>query len=204
MKEHDIQKALWKKYDHHKYRFLNTYFFGSEQDYLTFLQGGYCWELEIKTSRSDFRADFKKKKHKLYSKILDNVKFKCIAVRNIWIEKEIEFDPSNETHRQRTRYIRNERTEVTEQWSRSDIQFQKVSEIDSPNRFYYAVPLGLVKASEVPVYAGLIYVTETGKVIVEKKAPLLHKEKIDHKRSFNTVYWKYHHVQWTVLFGKDY
>ena len=47
-----------------------------------------------------------------------------------------------------------------------------------PNYFYYAVPAGLIKAEEVPDYAGLIYVRPWG-VYVEKEAKKLHADKLD-------------------------
>ena len=48
-----------------------------------------------------------------------------------------------------------------------------------PNRFFYAVPEGLVQPEEVPEYAGLIWVTEWFSVqTVKKIAPQLHRTKI--------------------------
>lgn len=48
-----------------------------------------------------------------------------------------------------------------------------------PNRFFYAVPEGLVQPEEVPEYAGLIWVTEWFSVqTVKKIAPQLHRHKI--------------------------
>lgn len=48
-----------------------------------------------------------------------------------------------------------------------------------PNRFFYAVPEGLVQPEEVPEYAGLIWVTEWFSVqTVIKIAPQLHRTKI--------------------------
>lgn len=46
-----------------------------------------------------------------------------------------------------------------------------------PNYFFYAVPEGLVRPEEVPLYAGLVWVDRWASVV--KKAPLLHKDKID-------------------------
>ena len=47
-----------------------------------------------------------------------------------------------------------------------------------PHYFYYVVPKDLISVDEVPEYAGLIYVRESGfPYEVVKKAPLLHKEK---------------------------
>lgn len=48
-----------------------------------------------------------------------------------------------------------------------------------PNRFYYACPDGLLKPEEIPDYAGLIYIEDKYFPKIIKKAPLLHKNKID-------------------------
>jgi hypothetical protein len=45
------------------------------------------------------------------------------------------------------------------------------------NYFYYACPIGLIKAQELPEYCGLIYCNNKGSYIV-KKAPILHKETV--------------------------
>lgn len=48
-----------------------------------------------------------------------------------------------------------------------------------PNRFFYAVPEGLIDPSDVPDYAGLIYVREKACFNEEvKPAPTRHREKI--------------------------
>ncbi len=47
-----------------------------------------------------------------------------------------------------------------------------------PNYFYYAVPDGLIKADEVPDYAGLLYLRPWG-VTFEKEAKKLTNEKFD-------------------------
>ena len=49
--------------------------------------------------------------------------------------------------------------------------------IQIPNRYYFACPEGLILPDEVPVYAGLIYVSEEGEYQEIKKAPLLHRVK---------------------------
>lgn len=48
-----------------------------------------------------------------------------------------------------------------------------------PNRFFYAVPEGLVTPDEVPDYAGLIWVMDNGfhSIVIQKPAPELHKHK---------------------------
>jgi hypothetical protein len=52
-----------------------------------------------------------------------------------------------------------------------------------PNKFIYACPEGLIKSEEVPAYAGLIYTTLFGSMIV-KQAPFLTKIKIALIRSY--------------------
>lgn len=52
--------------------------------------------------------------------------------------------------------------------------YDKLASIhNTPNRFFYAVPPGLINSSELPWFAGLVYVGETIEVI--QKAPLMHK-----------------------------
>lgn len=65
-----------------------------------------------------------------------------------------------------------------------------------PNRYYFVCPDGILKADDIPGHAGLIYV-EPGREYyrVEKKAPLLHKNKVGPDlmvkmlRSYNRRFW---------------
>ena len=50
-----------------------------------------------------------------------------------------------------------------------------------PNRFYYAVPKNLIKESDIPPYAGLIYVEGSHAQIV-KRAPFINKKKYDFRK----------------------
>lgn len=58
---------------------------------------------------------------------------------------------------------------------------KKIETTKRPNRFYYAVPEFMVNIVEVPEYAGLLCVFEDLRrdPNVIKKAPLLHKDKLD-------------------------
>ena len=49
-----------------------------------------------------------------------------------------------------------------------------------PNRFFYAVPEGLIQPEEVPEYAGLLWVMKSGChfTVMKRPAPLLHGHKI--------------------------
>lgn len=48
-----------------------------------------------------------------------------------------------------------------------------------PNKFFYCCPENLIKISEIPNYAGLIYVLESGEIKKIKEAKFLHKEIIE-------------------------
>ena len=75
-----------------------------------------------------------------------------------------------------------------------------------PNVFYYAIPEGLVSESEVPEYAGLIYITEGGYRFI-KKAPYIHREKLNLdrvlKEKFYHRYLKYRFDARKAIFEKD-
>lgn len=48
-----------------------------------------------------------------------------------------------------------------------------------PHRFFYAVPEGLISPDEIPGYAGLIYVSESGKLTQIRKPAWIHRQKPD-------------------------
>lgn len=95
-----------------------------ECDVLSLNKSGYLTEYEVKISRSDFKADSRKRKILFYK--------------------------------------------------------QCYSTFNQPNKFYYCCPPGLIKADEVPKFAGLIYVSDKLEVI--KTAPFMHKELIKKER----------------------
>jgi len=59
-----------------------------------------------------------------------------------------------------------------------------------PNKFYFAVPENMVTKDEIPDYAGLIYIVETGikykSHYIVKNAKFLHKENLFKKLNFVT------------------
>jgi hypothetical protein len=77
-----------------------------------------------------------------------------------------------------------DRLEIKKSYRRTDLRapatpigFHLLSDINIPNQFYYAVPEGLIKETEVPLYAGII--TIGNRVIKSRKAPYLHKRGMD-------------------------
>lgn len=55
-----LQKSLFNNYN---YILCNTYIFGWESDFFAISKSGYSVEVEIKISKSDFKADFNKNHH---------------------------------------------------------------------------------------------------------------------------------------------
>lgn len=198
MNEKSIQKALFNLFYSHKFKFTNTYFFNNESDFLSFLPNGYCYECEIKISRSDFKADFKKEKHSVHQSKESG--------KNLFLRKtnqEISTNLSWEFCRHFPELITS--TEYSE-YGRMNGEITKVrfhahisSGIDFysndnkliPNKFFYVVPNGLVAKHEVPDYAGLIYVDELGRCTKIKDAKFLHKDCLDVKKLFHKMYLSY-------------
>lgn len=76
-------------------------------------------------------------------------------------------------------------------------RFITIKKTSTPNRFYFAVPEGMVSADEVPDYAGLVCVGHNvnwaGSVNIIKQAPTLHKSVHDHTKLLEKYYWNYVH-----------
>jgi len=152
--EKTIQKNLEKRFDsgNIKYTVGNLYLFKEdwETDFLVVQKNGYCYEIEIKISRSDFFNDFKKKNKHL------------ILNEGVYMKKKYRYHTDAETKKR-----------ISEQYyDPTEWKFR-------PNKFYYCVPEGLIKVDEIPDYAGLMYVNSHGIVTTIKEAKFLHKEKLD-------------------------
>lgn len=55
-----IQKRLWNRFRSHNYKLSNVFVFDWESDFFSITKSGYCYEIEIKISKADFKADFNK------------------------------------------------------------------------------------------------------------------------------------------------
>jgi len=55
-----LYKGINSMFLNYRYRLNNAFIFKWEFDFFAFSKSGYCIEVEIKTSKSDFKADFKK------------------------------------------------------------------------------------------------------------------------------------------------
>lgn len=210
MTEKKIQRALFKSFNSHPYKFTNVFYFKNESDWLSFLASGFCYECEIKISRSDFKADFKKEKHIVHKS--NEVK------KDLFLRKrsdQFSSNPSWEFCRdfpemiESREYFEGARINGGEyqQHTRvrliakisSGIEFVSTSNKMIPNKFFYVVPTGLIAKEEVPEYAGLIYVDENGLVTKVKDGKFLHKDKLDIKLLFNKAYYSYERELWSKL-----
>lgn len=144
-----IDEALRNYYDKQsKYMVSNIYafdpYYGETDLLINKTSNGYTYDIEIKVSRGDFMADFKKvAKHSIlesghYFRVYTRGKNKGLLRSN---------KPTNAKQR--------------------------------PNRFYFAVPDGMVAPEEVPIYAGLLYIGSKGEITKIKESKLLHKTKLN-------------------------
>jgi hypothetical protein len=166
--EKSIQASLEKRFDSNniKYTVSNLYLFRHnwETDFLVVQKSGYCYEIEIKISRSDFLNDFKKvDKHSIMNEGTYMVK-----------KYKYHTDPA-------TKKRISEHYHAPAEW-----KFK-------PNKFYYCVPENLIQKEEVPDYAGLMYVSKYGVVTTIKEPKFIHKEKLDLQKPLCDkfyYYWK--------------
>lgn len=185
MTENTIQKLLWGFFSNgYKYHIENSYVFDWESDFFCISNAGYVYECEIKTSRSDFLADFKKeKKHQLLK-----------AIRPFTIKGHEQYNGYLYDINGRKRIY----TYLSCGWDkrpiRTDFRYAFPNE-GRPNKFIYVVPDGLVAAHEVPDYAGLIYVSKSSCKYV-KNPPIIHKNKLDlSKTLLEKFYWAYRNLK---------
>lgn len=64
-----IDKCLRKKFITHYYQLSNSFVYNEESDFFSVTALGYAQEIEVKVSKSDFKADFKKQKHSFFEQI---------------------------------------------------------------------------------------------------------------------------------------
>ena len=203
MTVHEIQERLAALFQNHKYRLCNSYVFDWECDHFSMTKSGYCYEVEIKLSRSDFFADFKKEeKHRMFRNQLAGKlqyyepRYSC---HGDYIGSYFEYKlmKRHVRHRIYSGVARVEDLEthqdILNQWKdfylepikrhiyapATKIRLRDLTATNMPHRFYYACPEGLVKLEEVPPYAGLIYTSGATTCQIMKEAPFIHKRKMD-------------------------
>lgn len=193
--ESSIQQALWKDYYNFDYKLLNTFIFNWECDFFARSKTGYVYEIEVKISRADFKKDFEKDKHQYFDAfekkhcIINYSRFGNYGKTyydRLTVYKE-QFCLVKDLKRT-WRHIKDKHGFWKEGYITKDhyAEFSRIKVVDMakaviPNKFFYAVPEGLINVDEVPKYAGLLYVTEDGTVKQVKKAPFIHKRVLDLK-----------------------
>lgn len=189
MTETDIQKGLRSLFVNNDYHLFNQYVFDhkGESDYFSITKSSLLIECEIKISRSDYFADFKKTRHKYLTAIWEKKRF-MVENKGLdnWSGDVIcKFRSGKMRFEERRAWIKQCNhwmyTAVIHQWIeevRAPVTRIKIHDLQKkllPNRFYYATPEGLIKPEELPPYAGLIELPEGGYANYKKKAPVLHK-----------------------------
>lgn len=183
-----VYDAVRSYVSNHDHKFENVFVYQWESDSFSVTSSNYVYEIEVKVSRSDFLADFKKPKHHFFK-----------GIRN---EHSI---------------LVGDRTWYTEGWPNKDrnpdlkdfkiehqgIQALKIGYKTCPNKFYFACPVGMITEAEVPKYAGLIYVMDSGSHRIVKGAPFLHKEPIiPAEMLFDKYMWKYINMKADINYFK--
>lgn len=188
MNAQDITDALFLHFNSdkgYKYQLCNSYVFRWESDFFCIARSGMVYEIEVKVSRSDFRADFnKKRKHRLLKH-----EGEYFVDRNF-----VPFGPDNLPD-----------NKINPHWPpQSRIGIRRCSKL-RPNKFLYAVPEGLIDKKEVPKYAGLIYVNEHHEPTIVKRPPVLQKDKADlTKVLLEKYYWAYLRMLDQTRAGKNF
>lgn len=168
----------------YKYQISNSYIFRWECDFFAVARSGYSYEVEIKVSRSDYFADFNKEE-----------KHRALAWKeDLYVRRTYVCDGISDRVKQMI---------LSGHWNQYPLQSRiKILPIEQvrPNKFVFAVPEGLVDASEVPDYAGLMYIKPSSKrdyihsddCQYVKQPPVLHKAKHDFTGTLlDKFYWYY-------------
>lgn len=190
----EIIDGLFNKFDKHKYLLANSFVYKWESDFFSQLASGYHQEVEVKVTRSDYLADFKKEeKHMVLQKKFDGAKTICFRYPPMYKVERHEKVYLRDKDRRRIFdenglpvYGKSEKTtifytsntepykwEVSRELAYTTVYFK---DVHCPNRFYYCCPVDLISPEEVPEYAGLMYY-DGGRFKKVKNAPLIHKEK---------------------------
>lgn len=197
-----IQWQVTKLFHNHIYHLYNSYLYSWECDYFSRTKSGNDYEVEIKLTRSDFFADFKKDKHRIFTVVKDKKQW-LVNKGGVWNGEVVGYYEvgrlcNNSKRLYPTRFsqieitesathtdylngyadfeIRKQRIPICAKYSR--VQIVSVEKLVVPNCFYYACPEGLIKPEELPPYAGLIYINSHMAWTV-KKAPYIHKRSVD-------------------------
>lgn len=124
-----------------------------------------CDEFEIKISRDDFIRD----------------RSKIIQYREIDRQKDLFKGDEYE------RWVSNGRIKGEEPWKMNKLEAYGKG-LCIPNYFWYVLCEGILKdESEVPEYAGIVFVSKYGGLRIARNAKMLHRKKIDDDLYIKTI-----------------
>lgn len=170
--EKAVQDAVSVLFYNHKFLLTNSYVFAWESDFFSVTKGGNVYEVEVKVSRSDYFADFAKDKHKLFMASRD-----CVFITR--------FPEERTNYTEGNQYVEDQKY-ISAPYCK--VKWQDPETFVIPNRFYYAVPKGLIKVEELPSYAGLIELDPAcGYAGITKAAPFLHKRSLFTSRFYSIL-----------------
>jgi hypothetical protein len=179
----DIQKELRLQTANHVHQLSNVFVHEWEADLFTVTKSGYAYEFEIKVSRSDFLADFKKEKHVIFRAMKKGC---CVIPRSLaytWSDIP---------------ELRGQKIPC------SHIKTVKISYKTCPNRFYFVCPTNLIDPRELPPYAGLMYAVAGGGLLEIVKAPYIHKEAFQCETMlFSKYFWMAKNLEKEVMILKS-
>lgn len=174
-----INLALVSHFNSHQLHCPNTTtVFPWEADLVSVTRSNLIHEFEIKISKSDFRADFKKVKHRLLKEKWENDRSYSIT------KEELE------------RIWANWKPEAKD--ALTLLHYHEIKQI--PNYFWFVCYGFDVTLVEIPEYAGYIKIENSGEYIFVnriKEAPIIHRHKLEDKQrehlygSINARYWKW-------------
>lgn len=152
-----------------------------ECDFMSITKADFITEFEIKISKSDYKRDFKDK-----------------FTKHLWLEgkrDKVIFENESYTKSLSPEAIVDVATKKFSGWRHT----VDLSSFVGPNYFYYVCPKDLISESELPKYAGLMYVEETNTKVprlnIIKAAPKLHKNKATDVQKIN-ISTKYMYDYW--------
>lgn len=214
-----IGQALHRYYENYHFLLSNSFVFNWESDFLARSKQKYFVEVEVKISRSDFLRDFDKPKHEVFKSAHA---CKAFHVQKTGYDNRgdflfrIEWKELNAWGNYRGRKMKENpdclygrKNDVNGYWTNQDvwhlsdrskdlyapatgIQFLDLAKYTLPHQFYFCAPLGLLNREEIPSYAGFMEYGDDGFIRLVKRAPYLHKRKMD---LWETLAWKFYWLQ---------
>lgn len=192
-----LQRALKGRINKECCSVSNVFAYSNESDFLSISYDGIATEVEIKISRSDFKADFKKDKHKAYKAFIKGLSYyvTCWDVKGLSCDysfryREIITSRIGWYKKSEIKCIdgKHYTIEPVPEWNKrhglktAPTSCINISPIRLPNKFYYLVPEELIKTDEVPEYAGLMYYHGKSRdpmkrISIVKNAKTMHKDK---------------------------